>query len=210
VIVYNANIDTSYHGPLATKSQPQPANINTAVSSQQSTPNATPVNVSAPPMAKKPSEGGFPASPSTFAPARPASPARSMSVSSVASSFVQPSATGEANVLMHATPSMSTVGGVAAANSGPVPGNMPLWTPPETPMGAEARPSASSGSGHHTHSASSSVSGVTTGHTRRESENEPHPSIEGGEPKKREAPADDSEEKKDAKKRRIAPTQVGS
>jgi chromatin assembly factor 1 subunit B len=77
-------------------------------------------------------------------------------------------------------------------------------------MGAEARPSVSGGNGHHTHSASSSVSGVTTGHARRESENEPHPSIEGGEPKKREAPADDSEEKKDAKKRRIAPTQVGS
>ncbi|KIW07052.1 uncharacterized protein PV09_01943 [Verruconis gallopava] len=202
-----------YHGPIATKSQAQPSNINTTVSSAQSTPNATPVNTSAPPMSKKSSDAGFPASPSTFAPARPASPARSMSVSSVASSFVQPSASGEANVLMHATPSMSSVGGVAAAHSAPVPGAVPLWTPPETPMGAEAggasRPAAT---GHRTHSASSSVSGATTVHARRESENEPHPSIEGvvavEPPRKREAPEEG--EAKGTKKRRIAPTKVDS
>jgi chromatin assembly factor 1 subunit B len=198
-----------YHGPPATKSQP--ANINTSVSSQQSTPNATPINANAPPMVKKHSEGaGFPASPSTFVSARPASPARSMSVSSVASSFVQPSATGEANVLMHATPSMSSVSSIAATNSGPVPGNLPLWTPPETPGGEPmtiARPSTSGG--NHSHSASSSVSGVMV-HARRESENEPHPSIEGGstETRKREAPAE--EKQKDSKKRRIAPTQMSS
>ena len=215
-----------YHGAVATKalSTAGPSAINTSVSSQHSTPNATPVATAAPPMTKRPSEQGissFPASPSTFAPARPASPARSMSVSSVASSFVQPSATGEANVLMHATPSMSTVGGVAAANSGPVPGNVPLWTPPETPLGggvdANARPAASITG--RTHSASSSVSGIGGGiHARRESENEPLASIETPtpavmpvvvEPRKREAETSAEEEKGAAKKRRVAPTQVG-
>lgn len=108
---------------------------------------------------------------------------------------------------------MSTVGGVAAANSGPVPGNVPLWTPPETPLaggeaGGASRPAAT---GHRTHSASSSVSGITTVHTRRESENEPHPSIETPtimEPRKRDAETTAEEAKGPAKKRRIAPVKV--
>jgi hypothetical protein len=50
------------------------------------------------------------------------------------------------------------------------------------------------------------VSGVT-GPPRRESENEPHPSIEGIDAsKKREPEAGADGEKKEAKKRRIAPT----
>lgn len=98
---------------------------------------------------------------------------------------------------------MGNIGSVAAAQSGPVPGNLPLWTPPETPMAGGGLPG--SGSGHRTHSASSSVSGFGSFATRRESEVEP--SIEGGESRKREADSG-AEEKKEVKKRRIAPTQV--
>jgi chromatin assembly factor 1 subunit B len=107
---------------------------------------------------------------------------------------------------MNATPSLSSVGGVAAAHSGPVPGNVPLWTPPETPMANYGGPA--SGSGHRTHSASSSVSGIGSIAPRRESEVEQ--SIEGGEiPRKRDATESGAEDSTSpAKKRRVAPTQV--
>jgi chromatin assembly factor 1 subunit B len=106
---------------------------------------------------------------------------------------------------MHATPSMGSVGGVAAAQSGPVPGNLPLWTPPETPMAGGGN--YTSGSGHRTHSASSSVSGFGSFVTRRESEVES--SIEDGDgARKRLAPDSGVEDEQTAKKRRVAPTQV--
>lgn len=107
---------------------------------------------------------------------------------------------------MNSTPSLSSVGGVAAAHSAPVPGNIPLWTPPETPMSNPGGPS--SGNGHRTHSASSSVSGIGSFAPRRESEVEP--SIEGGElPRKRDAAESGAEDSSGpAKKRRMAPTRV--
>jgi len=65
----------------------------------------------------------------------------------------------------------------------------------------------SSGGGHRTHSASSSVSGIGNFATRRESEIEP--SIEGGEiTKKRDATESGAEDSKTVKKRRVAPTAV--
>lgn len=107
---------------------------------------------------------------------------------------------------MNATPSLSSVGGVAAAHSAPVPGNVPLWTPPETPMANHGGPA--SGSGHRTHSASSSVSGIGSFAPRRESEVEM--SIEGGEStRKRDATESGAEDSSGpAKKRRVAPKQV--
>jgi chromatin assembly factor 1 subunit B len=126
-----------------------------------------------------------------------------MSTSSIASSFMQPN-NGESSVLMHATPSLSSVGGVAAAHSGPVPGNVPLWTPPETPMAGGGGPIL--GGGHRTHSASSSVSGIGSFATRRESEIEP--SIEVGDGSKKREAEFIPEEGNEVKKRRIAPTHV--
>jgi chromatin assembly factor 1 subunit B len=103
---------------------------------------------------------------------------------------------------MHATPSMGSVGGVAAAQSGPVPGNLPLWTPPETPMAG----GGTHVSGHRTHSASSSVSGFGGFTNRRESEVES--SVEGGEGSRKREADSGTEDGVETKKRRIAPTQV--
>src|SRR5690349_14205962 len=84
-----------YTGPLAVHSRHHhtPAAINTAASqtSNHSTPTPTPTTGSmsgsttaaTAPMQRQPS-AGFPASPSSFIPARPGSPARSNSVSSIA------------------------------------------------------------------------------------------------------------------------------
>ncbi|KAF2436759.1 WD40 repeat-like protein [Tothia fuscella] len=193
-------LGSTYQGTIATRHHPTTSNINTNVSSQQSTTNTTPVNAN-PPSLTKPA-AGFPASPSTFTPARPASPARSMSTSSIAS-FVQHNS-GDSSMMMNSTPTMGNIGSVAAAQSGPVPGNLPLWTPPETPMASGGVPG--SGSGHRTHSASSSVSNFGSFATRRESEVES--SVEGGESRKREADSGADDDKKEVKKRRVAPTQV--
>ncbi|KAK0640475.1 putative WD repeat-containing protein C26H5.03 [Lasiodiplodia hormozganensis] len=191
-----------------------PASINTTTTtSNQSTPTPTPTQASAPPVPKPSSSGSgsaFPASPSSFAPARPASPARSMSASSVAtqSSFAPGP---DPNVALNQqTPSISAVPGVAAANSGPV-GQMPMWTPPHTPM-------PGGGTQGGTHSAASSVSGINPppGSGRRESESEKEgepaaPAAAAKETSSKKKREGDKDEKGPAsKKRRIAPTLVST
>ncbi|KAF2402731.1 WD40 repeat-like protein [Trichodelitschia bisporula] len=182
-----------HHGPIPTRQQP--GAINTTVSSQATTPNATPVAANPPQLTKQPS-ASFPASPSKFAPVRPVSPARSMSNSSAASSF-PPDSVIHGNVLMHSTPSMQSVPGVAAAHSAPVPGNVPLWTPPETPMFSAG---ASTGA-PRTHSASSSVSGIT-GLTPAA----PKAADDAKDTDKKRANEDGEEQA--GKRRRVAPTPV--
>jgi chromatin assembly factor 1 subunit B len=206
-----------YLGPLATHSRPQhtPAAINTtAIPSNQSTPTATPTSGSmagaasaaatatttatttatAQPMQRQPS-AGFPASPSSFVPARPGSPTRSNSVSSIAS--FAPSA-GDPNSLNAPTPAMSSVPSLAAANSGPV----PMWTPPLTPAHGQGG----------SHSASSSVTGVPTmGNTgRRESERSESDREVSTSPKKRglRPVPEAAEEGRENKRRRIAPIPI--
>jgi chromatin assembly factor 1 subunit B len=192
-----------YTGPLAIHSRPHhtPAAINTtATPSNQSTPTPTPTTGSmsatatatAPPMQRQPS-AGFPASPSSFVPARPGSPTRSNSVSSIAS--FAPSS-GDPTSMNAPTPAMSSVPSLAAANSGPV----PMWTPPLTPA-----------HGHGTHSASSSVSGIPhlASIGRRESERSESDRDEVSGSKKRELQSvPEVEEGRDNKKRRIAPIPV--
>ncbi|KAF2275863.1 WD40 repeat-like protein [Westerdykella ornata] len=197
-----------YTGPLATQGRHHhtPSSINTGASqsSNHSTPTPTPTTSSLPvsttpavPALLKQPSAGFPASPSSFVPARPGSPTRSNSVSSIAtaSSFA-PNAADQAP--MNApTPVMSQVPGLAAANSGPV-GSIPVWTPPHTPA-----------HGHGgTHSASSSLSGIPGVATaRRESESEREESTSGT--RKRELQAvPEVEEQREGKRRRIAPTPV--
>ncbi|KAF1990420.1 WD40 repeat-like protein [Aulographum hederae CBS 113979] len=201
-----------YRGPTPTSSSqnthaqasprhnhPAPTSINStlansAISSNHSTPTPTPTQTSAPPPLKQqPAPSGsasgpstanpFPASPSSFTPVRPVSPARSMSASSIAtqSSFqplgtargatpgadlINPSGGAGTYVMNNPTPSLGAVPSVAAAQSGPVLGGpMPLWTPPETPMssgigGGSGYVSAGGDGGRGRHSASSSVSGA--------------------------------------------------
>ncbi|KAJ4286692.1 Chromatin assembly factor 1 subunit [Kalmusia sp. IMI 367209] len=194
-----------YTGPLASQSRHQHTpSINTAASqsSNHSTPTPTPTTSSMPAAmtatasAKQPT-AGFPASPSSFIPARPGSPARSNSVSSIATASSFAPAAGDMGTMNAPTPSMSSVPGLAAANSGPV-GGVPMFTPPLTPA-----------HGHGTHSASSSVSGIpgVSGSLRRGSESERE---DGPSPaKKRDLQAvPEVEEGRETKKRRIAPTPV--
>ncbi|KAF2834288.1 WD40 repeat-like protein [Patellaria atrata CBS 101060] len=174
----------------STKSHP--TFINTAAaSSAQSTPTPTPTSSSMPTQAKLP-PAAFPASPSSFAPNRPTSPARSMSTSSIAteSSFIQ---TQQGIIANNPTPAVSTIPGVAATNSGSI-GGMPMWTPPMTPMPGG-------------HSAASSVGGNIPIQQRKESESEASETPRS--PKKREAEAiAEKGDGKTNKKRRIAPTLV--
>jgi chromatin assembly factor 1 subunit B len=183
-----------YHGTVPAKNN-VPSSINTATSSTQTTPTPTPTSA-VPPPPKQQSQSSFPASPSSFNPARPSSPTRSMSQSSVGtqSSMMQ---SGEQTVLPStATPIVGHIPSVAAMNSA-TPG-MPLWThtPPMTPMPG----------GHGTHSASSSVSGIINLPGRRESESESEATKET---RKREADTE-KEEGSQPKKRRIAPTLIST
>ncbi|KAF1970904.1 WD40 repeat-like protein [Bimuria novae-zelandiae CBS 107.79] len=182
-----------YTGPLARESRHQHIpSIDTVASrtSNHSTPTPTPttsnmptaVTATAPAMTRQLS-AGFPASPSSFIPARPGSPTRSNSVSSIATASSFAPSAGDMGVMNAPTPSMSAVPGLAAANSGPV-GGVPMFTPPMTPA-----------HGHGTHSASSSVSGVPGEivSPRKKRDLQAVPEIEEG---------------REIKKRRIAPTRV--
>ncbi|KAF2664321.1 WD40 repeat-like protein [Microthyrium microscopicum] len=152
--------------------------INTNHQSGNTTPNVTPVTPLAPALpAPLPRQQSIT---SAFSGPRPASPARSISTSSNTASFAVPSTTADNSfsapnvtapgasqsnastpreapttqnsTLLHQTPSMQAVPSLSAAQSGPVPANVPSWmTPPETPIPMP---------GGRTHSASSSVSGI--------------------------------------------------
>ena len=199
-----------YTGPLAVHSRPQqtPAAINTTGghASNNSTPTPTPTTGSmsatatatAPPMQRQPS-AGFPASPSSFVPARPGSPTRSNSVSSIATASSFAPGTGDQSNMNAPTPAMSSVPSIAAANSGPV----PMWTPPLTPAHGQGA----------THSASSSVSGIPNiGQVgRRESEmSESDRDDVSSTSKKRELHAvpEPDVDARESKRRRIAPTPI--
>lgn len=124
-------------------------------------------------------------------------------------------------MLMHPTPSMVAVPSVAGLHSGPVPGTMPIWTPPETPLSmpsgaTESFPRATAGAGveppRRTHSASSSVSGIVglggSGFAaRRDSEVSERPDMEALVGTKREG--EDVEQAR-KKRRRVAPTQINA
>ena len=203
----SGELGEKYTGPLASsKRQAIPAaiNVNAAQSSNHSTPTPTPTGTNipiqtiekAPAMQRQPS-AGFPASPSSFVPARPGSPTRSNSVSSIATASSFAPGAGDPGSMNAPTPAMSSVPSLAAANSGAV----PMWTPPLTPAHGQG----------NTHSASSSVSGipaVTTG--RRESEQSESgredPVVSGL--KRRELQSVPEEEGRETKKRRIAPIPV--
>lgn len=185
-------LGTVHHPPPALARQtPTPISVARA-NSASSTPQPTPTAASATPaMARQPSNQANnsapiappPApSPSPFTnPARPASPARSMSASSAAtqSSFAHPPDQNATPVMNNPTPSMSSVPSIAAAGSNTT-GPLPLFTPPQTPSASTV---ANNGS-------VSSASGVTAG-VKRES-----------------IAPETSEDAGREKRRRIAPTLV--
>lgn len=198
-----------YTGPLAAHSRPHHAPSAISTSNAQASPHSTPtqtpttgsmsgaVPAAAPPMQRQPS-AGFPASPSSFIPARPGSPTRSNSVSSIATASSFAPGLGEAGNMNAPTPAMSAVPSLAAASSGAV----PMWTPPLTPAHGQGG----------THSASSSVSGMPhAGYVgRRESErSESDRDDVPAELKKRPLQSvPEADESRESKKRRIAPTPI--
>ncbi|KAK5123356.1 hypothetical protein LTR85_002788 [Meristemomyces frigidus] len=175
-----------YHHPVTSGARHTPAPIsvataNSAASTPQATPTAAAAPISAPlvpPMARQPSQGATPAlhqpSPSPFtSAARPVSPARSMSTSSIAteasSSFARVPDQNALLVMNNPTPSMSSIPSLAAAGS-----NVPLFTPPQTP-------------GHHVNGSVSSVLSVPGG-VKRTSDASEAAAEEGREKKRRMAP----------------------
>ncbi|KAK0346494.1 Chromatin assembly factor 1 subunit [Friedmanniomyces endolithicus] len=180
-------LGTVYHQPTAGTPRQIPQSISvTKANSTASTPQATPTAPSAPISAplvpappRQPSAHNTPApsipnpspSPYTSAP-RPASPARSMSVSSIATDASFARFVPDQNappVMNNPTPSMTSLPSVAAAGS-----NLPLFTPPQTP-------------GHHVNGSASSVPGVVVG-VKRPSDASEAASEEGRERKRRIAP----------------------
>jgi chromatin assembly factor 1 subunit B len=138
----------NYHHPSLVTSVP---------SSAQNTPNPTPTLANIPSSQVKVPGAPPMLSPTLLPPARPASPARSVSSTSTATiSNLPPPPFIPGTVVNNPTPTLGNVPSVAATNSGAVNG-IPMTTPPETPLGGGTRSSASSVSSHigkrdyHTH-----------------------------------------------------------
>lgn len=150
-----------YHPPPAASARPSPAPISvTKANSAASTPQPTPTGSTAPSQAPlavpgrpasnsnppPPQPGAIPraanASPAPMSTipgafgGRPASPARSMSASSIATeaSFARVPDQNAPPVMNNPTPSLTSLPSLAAAgSSNPVTSSIPLFTPPQTP-----------------------------------------------------------------------------
>lgn len=114
------------------------SNINTAIPSNHSTPAQTPTQPNMPQLTRPPSSHGAAPSPSPF-PVQPASPARSLSISSVATqeshAYGLDGAGSDMNrrASNNATPQISSVPSLTAASGGPSVSGLPMFTPPQTP-----------------------------------------------------------------------------
>ncbi|KAJ5492776.1 hypothetical protein N7539_001522 [Penicillium diatomitis] len=168
-----------YTGPLSTGSNP--AHANTPVAS--STPLSTPVPAAQSPVKVNHGQPGIVGSAaSNSGQMPPASPARSISASSIPN---QISASQPAAVINNPTPTLGSVPSVTATNSAP-PSALPLTTPPQTPLP----------------SATTSFSGSVLG--KRDT-----PAITDSE-KGDAKVSEDAEAVQAPKKRRIAPTLVSA
>ncbi|KAF7186291.1 putative WD repeat-containing protein C26H5.03 [Pseudocercospora fuligena] len=197
-----------YQGPIgaASTSRPSPApiSVSKANSSAASTPQPPPTGNAAPAAAvprhsstnsgsgiaqPTPIPPHAAASPSPFAAAvqreagvRPASPARSMSASSIATeaSFAKIPDQNAVPVMNNPTPSMGAVPSNVAAGSSSTNSSMPLFTPPQTPGQSQINASTS----------------------------QPPPTVSGVKRDSNAGVQPDSEEQGREKRRRIAPTPV--
>lgn len=208
-------LGTIYHVPAASRHTPAPISVGKA-NSTTSTPQATPTPTTAtagfqvPPaiatgVPRKPSltSGAAPPQSPTASFAsmvRPASPARSMSISSVGTEagYARAPDQNATPVMNNPTPSMSALPSVAAAGSLPAnAGGIPLFTPPQTPA-YQANGSATN---------SSHVGGAGIKRSSNASESGAESAAAGA---KREVDTSDTtfEETGREKRRRIAPTLV--
>lgn len=133
-----------YYGSV--QPRPPPAQINTSITSAVSTPSQTPTQPNMPNLARQPSLQNLNPAMSPFVGIRPASPARSMSTSSIATqaSHAQvPEQNLDPNkVVNNPTPQMSSVPSLTAASpSAGSAGGLPMFTPPQTPGYTSAVPS---------------------------------------------------------------------
>ncbi|KAG8631781.1 hypothetical protein KVT40_000921 [Elsinoe batatas] len=127
-------LGTVHHLPATTRQIPSQIMTAASPGAGGTTPSQTPTQATAPPLPRPASSQSQPAGQSPFVPAHPASPARSMSISSVTTqeltqSFADHSDSRAANSLTPQISSMPT--NVAAAGSSA--GGLPMFTPPQTP-----------------------------------------------------------------------------
>lgn len=136
-----------YHPPPQPKVTP--AHINTSASTAPS-PSHTPTQAAIPSLPRPPSSSGVAPSPSPFAMAHPASPARSASVSSVTTqtSHVVPDQNNDpTRIINNPIPQMSGVPSLTAASpSTSLAGGLPMFTPPQTPSQVTIAPVSQSSS----------------------------------------------------------------
>ncbi|PSK34087.1 hypothetical protein B9Z65_8413 [Elsinoe australis] len=173
--------------PWQPPAQPRqtPSQIMTAASPGVSTPSQTPTQATAPSIPRPPSSQSHPAGQSPFVAAHPASPARSMSISSVTTQELHASFADHASDARNAsnqTPQISSLPSVTAA-TGASAGGVPMFTPPQTPGSSMVGASST-----QVPAAPTSNAGSVTG-TKREGE-----AAEPGPPQE--------------KRRRIAPTLI--
>ena len=185
-------LGSTYIPPAQARHTPQ--TINTSISSAQTTPAQTPTQTSMPPLVRPSSSHGVSASTSS-GPAHPASPARSMSVSSVTTQEFHAQNPEQGSDLdrrlSNATPQISSVPGLTATNpSAPSAGGLPMFTPPQTPGASMTLPANAQPLGGPSSASGQSVSGQS--------------STSGGVKRENEASEDGSKEKR----RRIQPTLV--
>ena len=128
-------LGSSYVAPAQAKHAPTP--INTSASSAHTTPAQTPTQSHLPQL-PRPSSSHGQGPPQTVFPTHPASPARSMSISSVTTQEFHAQNTEQSSELDRSvdrsTPQISSVPGITATSPGlPSVDGMPMFTPPQTP-----------------------------------------------------------------------------
>ncbi|KAF4552993.1 WD domain-containing protein 23 [Elsinoe fawcettii] len=128
-------LGTVHHQPAAPRQLPSQIMTAASPGAGVSTPSQTPTQSTAPPLPRPASSQSQPAGQSPFVPAHPASPARSMSISSVTTQELTQSLadqTHEARAASSLTPQISSMPSTVAA-SGASAGGLPMFTPPQTP-----------------------------------------------------------------------------
>lgn len=133
LVFASGELGTQYQTHLPPQ-RPLPAQISTAASPHGSTPSQTPTQPNVPHIPRPPSAQS---QQSPYMANHPASPARSMSISSVTTQELFASMgdqSAETRAANSQTPQISSVPSITAASPlGPSAGGLPMFTPPQTP-----------------------------------------------------------------------------
>jgi len=140
-------LGSSYVAPSQHRNALAALNTTAPSPSGHSTPVQTPTQPSMPQLTRPPSSHGAAPSPSPF-PMHPASPARSLSISSVTTQESHINGPDGASFDMNrrasnATPQISSVPSLTASSVGTSVGGLPMFTPPQTPGAIIAVPATS-------------------------------------------------------------------